>query len=163
MPTRSYDRIKNFSTQIAVEKTIGEIEKMLSKHGATDILKQYDDKGRPRSLAFRINTASGSMPICLPVRIENVQNVFAFQAHEKKLQKKYWKGEWAEEQAFRTGWRTIKDWLDAQLSLIQIEMVKIEEIFLPYVNVGPDRTLFQALEEQGFENLKMLGDGKKDG
>jgi len=157
MTQRTYERIKNFSTEIAVEKTISEIEKILAMHGATGILKQYDGKGRPISLAFKINTPNGPLSIMLPARVERVKEVFKLQASKKKLPGRYWGGDWAEEQALRTGWRTIKDWLDAQLSLIEVEMVKIEEIFLPYVSVGKfGQTLYEALEERKFDFSRML-------
>ena len=49
---KSYERIKNFSTTIAVEKTIAEIERMLSKYGVTRIMKEYDDES-PQKLERR--------------------------------------------------------------------------------------------------------------
>jgi hypothetical protein len=162
MPQRTYERIKNFSTTIPVEKTISEIEKILAIHGASGILKQYDHRGRPISLAFKIRTQDGDITIMLPARVERVKDVFKLQAHDKKLPKKYWEGIWQEEQALRTGWRTIKDWLDAQLSLIEIDMVKIEEIFLPYMAVTPTKTLYQAFEEKHFDFTKMLPGGQSN-
>ena len=35
--------IKNYTTTIAVEKTVMEIEQILSKFGATNIFKMYED------------------------------------------------------------------------------------------------------------------------
>lgn len=37
--------LKNYSTSINVDKTISEIERILSTHGASDIWKQYDGTG----------------------------------------------------------------------------------------------------------------------
>jgi len=48
--TKSYERIKNFSTTIAVEKTIAEIERMLSKYGVTKIMKEFDEFGNTSEL-----------------------------------------------------------------------------------------------------------------
>jgi len=113
MYEKSYERIKNFSTSIAVEKTISEIEFMLSKYGATKILKEYDSEGHPVTLVFGIMTEKGEMPVKLPVRTEKILDVFKMQVSDKKLPKKFWTGNWAKEQASRVGWRIIKDWLDA--------------------------------------------------
>lgn len=148
---KSYEKIKNFSTTIAVEKTISEIERMLSKYGATKIMKEYDEFGNPCRLIFAIMTEHGEMPVKLPINTDKVLNVFKIQVSDGKLPRKYWDGEWAVEQAHRVGWRIIKDWLDAQLTILQIEMVKVQELFLPYAyDARSGQTLFQKMEKSGF-------------
>jgi hypothetical protein len=153
---RSYERIKNFSTSIEVERTIAEIERMLAKYGATKIMKEYDDKGQVNKLAFAIPSVRGEMPIKLPMNKAGLLNVFKYQVHDGKLPKKFWGGDFSEQQAGRTGWRIIKDWLEAQLALLNIEMVKIEEIFLPYIyNAKIGKTMFEVLEQKGF-NIEQI-------
>jgi len=152
MSNKSYEKIKNFSTTISVEKTIAEIEKMLSKYGATKIMKEYDEFGNPSRLIFAIVTEHGEMPVKLPVNVDKILEVFKVQVSTKKLPNKFWGGEWATEQANRVGWRIIKDWLDAQLTLLNIQMVKVHEIFLPYAyDSRSGQTLFQKMEESGFK------------
>jgi len=154
--TKSYERIKNFSTSIAVVRTITEIEKMLTKYGATKIMKEYDLAGNPAVLIFGIMTERGEMPIRLPIKVDKIMNVFKLQVSNGKLPNKFWGTDWAKEQAARVGWRIIKDWLDAQLTLLNIEMVKVEEIFLPYMYYDKlGKTVFELLEEQNF-NLDLL-------
>jgi len=149
---KSYERIKNFSTSITVEKTISEIEMMLAKNGASKIMKEFDENGRPMRLAFAINTEHGEMPIKLPMNKQGIMDVFKFQVHEGKLPRKFWGSEWSEEQAMRVGWRILLGWLDSQLALLSIEMVKIEEIFLPYIfNPKLGKTMFEILEQRGFD------------
>ena len=72
MSYKSYEKIKNFSTTISVEKTIAEIEKMLSKYGATKIMKEYDEFGNPSRLIFAIVTEHGEMPVKLPVNVDKI-------------------------------------------------------------------------------------------
>ena len=153
---KSYERIKNFSTQISVEKTIAEIEKMLAKYGATRIMKEYDNNGNPITLIFAIMTVHGEIPIRLPVNITRILDIFKIQVSNKKLPRKFWGTEWSTEQASRVGWRIIKDWLDAQLTLLNIEMVKVEQIFLPYIyNDKLKMTLYEMIEKHKF-NLDLL-------
>jgi len=96
-------------------------------------------------------TDHGEMPVKLPVNTDKVLDVFKIQVSDGKLPRKFWGDEWAVEQAHRVGWRIIKDWLDAQLTILQIEMVKIQELFLPYVyDAQSDQTLFQKMEKSGF-------------
>jgi len=163
MSKKSYERIKNFSTTIAVEKTIAEIEKMLSKYGATKIMKEYDIDGNPVILVFQIITEQGEVPIKLPVNTDKIRDVFKVQVSNKKLPNKFWNDpSFSKEQASRVGWRIIKDWLDAQLTLLNIEMVKVSEIFLPYMYSDKlGKTMFEMLEERDF-NLDLLEEHKDE-
>ena len=56
------------------------------------------------------------------------------------------------QQANRTAWRIIREWILAQMALIETEMVTVEEVFLPYMLTGR-QTLYQALSNG---DLKML-------
>jgi len=159
---RTYDRLKNFSTSIEVEKTVMEIERMLAKFGAKKILKEYDHNQRIVGLAFTTETPNGEMPIKLPAKIDKIEQVFKVQVSKGFLPRKYWGTEWAKEQSARTAWRTIKDWIDAQFALINIEMVKVEEIFLPYAySAQLNQTLFEAIETGKVDLSRMLGAGNR--
>ena len=153
--TKSYDRIKNFSTEIPVVRTIAEIEKMLTKYGATQIMKEYKGE-EPVMLVFAIMTEHGQMGIRLPIHPEKIMTVFKLQVSSGLLPNKYLDGDWAYAQSQRVGWRIIKDWLDAQITLLNIDMVKVEEIFLPYIyNKKLDMTVYEMLERGKF-NLDLL-------
>jgi hypothetical protein len=160
MTTRTYERIKNYSTAIAVDKTIGEIEKILSVHGAKRVMKEYGPDGIIAMLAFTIDTPNGEMPVKLPARIERMEGVFKVLVSQHKLPQSYWGNR---EQAARTAWRTIKDWVDAQMALVEVEMAKCEEIFLPYVySERMGQTLFEAIESHKVDVSKLLNSAPKD-
>lgn len=151
MSKKTYKRIKNFSTIIAPEKTIMEIEKMLSEYGATKMMKQYDDKNRPNFLAFMINTEHGEIPIKLPLKVHQVLTMFDEQIAQKLLPNSY---SGNIEQAYKVGWRIIKDWIDAQLTLLKLRLAKPEEIFLPYLyDYNKQETLFEKIERDGLEAI----------
>ena len=57
------------------------------------------------------------------------------------------------QQATRVAWRILKDWIEAQLALLDTGMVELEEIFLPYMLQG-DQTLYQALQAGNFKALQ---------
>ena len=40
------------------------------------------------------------------------------------------------QQAVRTSWRVLKDWVEAQMALLETGMVTMDEIFLPYMLSG---------------------------
>src|SRR4029077_4711279 len=46
-------------------------------------------------------------------------------------------------QAVRTAWRIVKDWVEAQMALVQTQMVTTAEVFLPYAVMRDGRTLAQ--------------------
>ena len=78
----------------------------------------------------------------MPARVENVEKImrsgrrnYISQASAKTIAA----------QARRTGWRNIKDWIDAQIALIETEMVTVQEVFLPYVVMG-ENTLYERFE-----------------
>ncbi len=151
--------ILNYTTKIPVEKTIAEIEKLLADSGANKILKKYDNESNIESISFMLTTAKGDMPFKLPMNVEAVLQTLKNQSGEYK-QSGYRQRRIVpesmvtKEQARRVGWRIIKDWLEAQLALFFLRMVKIEEIFLPYMyNEKEDKTMFQILEEKGFDNM----------
>jgi hypothetical protein len=54
------------------------------------------------------------------------------------------------DQAYRVAWRTILDWVQAQMALLEIGMAKMEEVFLPYMQDREGVTFFERMEQRGF-------------
>jgi len=65
------------------------------------------------------------------------------------------------DQARRTAWANIRDWLDAQMALIETEQVKLEEIFLPYMTDRSGKTLFEYMQENDFK-MPRLSSGRSE-
>lgn len=145
--------ILNYTTDIAVEKTISEIEKMLVESGAENIFKNYDEKGNLQAIAFILNTSNRKLTFRLPMNHAGVLQTLKNQSGEFKNYRygrvrKVPLSMVTQEQASKVGWRIIKDWLEAQLALYFIQMVKVEEIFLPFMyNQKTGMTIFQMLEK----------------
>ena len=132
--------LKNYTTTINANKTIGEIQEILSKHGATAIMTEYSN-GNVIALSFKVETPKGELGIRLPANIEAVQMVLKMQRRKNSQIKD------TTEQATRVAWRIIKDWVDAQMAILETEMVKMEEIFLPYILNKNGQTLYRAFEK----------------
>lgn len=139
--------IKNYTTTINANKTIGEIQELLSKHGATAIMTEYSN-GNVTGLSFKIMTPRGEMGVRLPANTDRVLQVL------RNQRKKNNKVKDTMEQATKTAWRIIKDWIDAQMAILETEMVEMEEIFLPYMINNDGQTLYQAFKN----NQLMLGE-----
>lgn len=146
---KSYERLKNFSTEIKVESTMYEIEFLLSKHGVTHIFKMFDSGGRPEALAFKCLIRNQLLAFKLPMELDKIMQVFKKQVEAGKLPKRYLEDR---EQARRTGWRIIKDWLDSQMSLIQVNLVTIDQVFLPYLyDERKNKTMYEMLRDRDFK------------
>lgn len=131
--------IKNYTTTINANKTIGEIQELLSKHGATAIMTEYSN-GNVTGLSFKIMTPRGEMGVRLPANTDRVLQVL------RNQRKKNNKVKDTMEQATKTAWRIIKDWIDAQMAILETEMVEMEEIFLPYIINNKGQTVYEVFE-----------------
>lgn len=140
--------ILNYTTKVDVYTTLGAIQGNLVKHGAKKIMQDYDDHGRISALSFQIVTPSGVRGIRLPANVGAVQAVLTRQ-----------KVKCDREQAERVAWRIIKDWVEAQMAILESEMVQMDEIFLPYMVNNSGQTLFQEYRN----NQRMLEGGEGNG
>jgi len=119
----------DYTTKVPAAKTVAEVQAKLIEHGARAAMMEYDDQGRITALAFRIKT------------------------HQQgQVQRKYVD----ENHAYQVAWRIIKDWVEAQMSLLETEMVKMEQIFLPYIITRSGQTIYQVMAGKGF----LLGPGQ---
>jgi hypothetical protein len=48
-------------------------------------------------------------------------------------------------------WRIIKDWVEAQMAILESQMVQMEEIFLPYMVNRQGQTFFEAYQKKLLE------------
>ena len=128
-------RIANYSTTVTSLKSIGEIQGILVAHGAKSILMDYDD-GEPIGLSFIVGTPYGDTPFRLPASIERVQAVLNKQRVRSTVPK---------DLAARVAWRILKDWVRAQMAILETEMVSIDQIFLPYMQVGNGKILYEVM------------------
>ena len=133
----------NYTTKIDVFSTIGEIQKILVKHGAKRIVQDMDDDGRILALTFGIDTPAGLQGVRLPANADAVHQVLLKQ--KVKCDK---------EQAERVAWRIIKDWVEAQMAILESEMVQLEQIFLPYMVNNKGQTVYEIY----LNNQLLLGD-----
>jgi len=142
--------LANYSTTVSAARTVAEIEDILAKHGAREVLKNYSEDGIIESVSFVVSTPYGNMGIRLPVNPDAVLKVLERQNVPRHLKTR--------EQAVKIAWRIVKDWVRAQMAILETEMVKMEQIFLPYMITPNDKTLYEAMVDKKF----FLGPGEKD-
>jgi hypothetical protein len=141
--------IANYTTTVTALKSIGEIQGMLVAHGAKHILMDYEGED-PVGLAFIVNTPYGDTPFRLPANIDRVWMVLNKQRVRKQVSK---------ELAARVAWRILKDWVRAQMAILETEMVTIDQVFLPYMQVGKDgKILYDVMVDRHLQ----LPEGKDE-
>ena len=145
--------ILNYTTSVPVSRTVAQVQAKLVEHGARQAMMEWDDKGRVVALSFNVKTPNGELPIRLPIDAAATLRVLQRQADNREIPGRYAK----EEHAYRVAWRIIKDWIEAQMSLLETEMVRMEEIFLPYVITPGGKTVYQVMAEKHF----LLGPGEQ--
>ena len=135
----------NYTTTVDSFKTVSEIEYILMKHHAKSIMKNYDGESII-GLSFLIDTGVQQIPVRLPVKVDECLEVLKKEKRENP--RKQIKD--TRQQAERVAWRILKDWVEAQMALLDIEMVRFEEIFLPYIETNTGQTIYERLENKQF-------------
>lgn len=138
--------ILNYTTQIAAEKTLAQIQAMLAKAKARAIMLQFDADGLTEAISFQINSGNGLLSFRLPCNTDQIYRVLQGNSKvPRRLQTRA--------QATCVAWRIVKDWLEAQLAIIEAGLVTTEQAFLPYALNASGKTLYETLKAQSFAPL----------
>lgn len=124
----------NYTTTVAASKTVGQVQELLVKAGATSIHTEYVE-GRAAALSFVVETEYGIRGFTLPIDVDAVTKVLR---NDRRVTPKYR----TPEQAERVAWRILKDWVEAQLAIIETRMVSLDQVMLPYMQDASGKTVF---------------------
>lgn len=128
--------VKNYSTGKSAASSIAEIQSALAQHGAIKIMTDWEN-GKPIAISFGIpSNVYGQVSIqCyrLPAPVAGTRRVF----EKQKIRA-------TEDQAEMTAWRNVRDWIMAQLALVESCGVEVEEVFLPYLTNSKGQTLYET-------------------
>ena len=133
--------IKNYTSEVPVNRSLQNIQDILARAGAQKIMMDYDSTRNVSAIVFGLEIeGKGFVPFTLPVNVEKLATVL-YKTDFNRLDEK------RKEQARRTAWKNIHDWIDAQMALIETEMAKVQQVFLPYVVTGQNKTLYDSYME----------------
>jgi hypothetical protein len=134
--------IANYTTTVSADRSVMEIERMLVVAGAEAIQKRYDAGGLLDGLDFRIVVKDAPMHFRLPARTQAVEEVLGQQVRRPR------KGthEKIRQQAARVAWRIIRDWVRAQLAIVKLQQAELSEVFLAYMLVDAEDTVYSRLK-----------------
>lgn len=131
----------NYTTKIDADKTAQEIARCLSMHGARAVLTEYSEKeGYVEALSFKITVGEQDMGFRLPCDWKPVLEILK---NDPKVPARLCD----REQAVRVAWRIVKDWVEAQMALVETKMVTTQQVFLPYTVMRDGKTLSEKITE----------------
>lgn len=137
----------NYTTKIPPEQTIGELQKALSKWGVSAMMTEYEGP-QVKAVAFRMDIEGKQVAFRMPCNWRAVLELLKGPEYRGKLRLGK---DTIEDQAIRTAWRVILVWAKAQLTLVEINMVSIPQVFLPYAITKDGRTLSEKInDDPGF-------------
>ena len=143
-------KIKNYTSNVPAERSVIHIERSLVDHGAKNIFKNYSKDAGLEGLAFVIEINGKDYPFKIPARIARVEKRLLDQVKKPR------NGTVSriKDQAERTAWKILADWVDIQMTLIDLDQVEMMEVFLPYAyDAAKKQTLFDKVKEG---SLKLL-------
>ncbi len=156
--------LKNYTSDVPVNETIHRIEKVLIRCGVIGIMKEYAPDAAVQAMVFQLETPSGRVSIRLPADTQAALDAMWLDYVGDDMlstDKKYILGNRAKkkrrcdfaEQASRTAWKIMQDWVEVQMSMIQLKQAEPLQVFLPYVMVNGTQNFYQRSIECGIKNL----------
>lgn len=141
--------LKNYTSEVPASTSISRIEKYLVEAGATDISKKYDS-GICSALTFRMMVNGMPMFFQMPAKVDRCFKVLWDEVKKPLAGTK----ERVRQQAERTTWKLISDWVQVQVSMIELEQAEALQVFLPYLyNPAKEETYYEQLKSGGFKQL----------
>lgn len=141
-------KLLNYSTKIEPEQTIGEIQRMLAEYNVSAMMTEYDGR-QVSAVSFKMVVDGKDYPFRMPCNWRGVYEIINTHEYPANCRN--------EEQAIRVAWRILHTWIKAQLALVEVNMVTIPQVFLPYTITSDGRTL----SEKVADNPQFLLDSKE--
>lgn len=138
--------LKNYSTEVPAGRSIDNIESLLIRAGASNIMKEYCAM-QVASISFMLTIEGNKVAFRLPAK---VQEVFVW----LKKQRPKSPDKSLLEQARRVTWKQLHEWVHLQLSMIEIKQLEKVEAFFPYIlDVPNNETFYEKIKKDHFKAL----------
>jgi hypothetical protein len=142
--------IKNYTTEVGATRTLAEIQEMLIEAGASGILLESKDRAVV-SVSFEIVANGDVYRYRLPCRHFGIFMLLKDDVSAQRVMRG--KGiKFGVEHCRNVGWRIVRDWLDAQLALVEADMADLREVMFPYMLSKEGKTVYEV-----FGGNRLLG------
>jgi hypothetical protein len=161
-------KIKNYTSGAPKSQTIWRIQQILIAAKVASISMDYQPNGEVAAVTFHIQTdlALRPVPVRLPAELDACHSALwrDYVAGDRTRSlpngdedivwgnKRKKKSDFLD-QAERTAWKIVQDWLEVQLSMIHLKQADFVQVFLPYVWDGK-QTFYARIKEGGLAMLE---------
>ena len=135
--------IKNYSSKQRPNVTVGEIQALLADHGADKVMISYENK-EPSAIAFQIEINGRMVPFRLSI---NAQGMLSVLKRGRGVARQYQ----TIEQAKRTAWKCVYDWVAAQVAMLEAAQSDAAQLFLGYAILPDGKTVYESVDDIGFK------------
>lgn len=132
--------IKNYTTTVDPAKTCGEISGLLAGKGARRIQIDYDENQHPVAISFTYPAYGFPIYFQLPCNVAGVEKCL-------RTQKGVAYSMQNTDHARKVAWRILKNWVEAQIAIVEAGAAQMTEVFLPYAIHENGQTMFQKFDE----------------
>lgn len=136
--------IANYTTKVPVSRSVMLIQEILSANGAMAIMMDYE-AGDPCAVTFRIDKGDHQLGFRLPCDWKKTLAVL----NRSKIPSFFKRND----QAKRVAWRCVHDWIRAQLALVEIGAVELDQVMLPYLITNNGLTLYERISSNGLNQI----------
>jgi hypothetical protein len=147
--------ILNYTTSVDSPQTVSQIIGMLVRKGAQSITQDFMGDGRVKSISFVLNVGGLPVRFLLPANTAGVHGVLQkeepYNSYRKCSRDQYWAKQ--REQAERIAWRILKDWIEAQMALIESGQAEAAQVFMPYAQNGNGSTMYELWVDSNQKKL----------
>lgn len=138
--------LANYTTKVPVEQSIAEIQEMLVAAGAESISMHYDG-GKITAIDFAVTIDKFPLGFRLPQNAAAAQKILVRQKAHARLK--------TLAHAEAVSWRILRDWVRAQLAMVELAQAEFAQVFMPYAMIAGESVYRQFREQR----IKQLGDG----
>ena len=131
--------ILNYTTKVDSSKTVSEIQSILGRKGASHVSVDYGG-GKATAITFGLDLEGMKLLFRLPCNIDGVS--LALRREKKMVAAR------DRSQCERIAWRIVKDWVEAQMALVEAGQAEVSEVFMPYAIHSSGQTLFHAMKNR---------------
>lgn len=145
--------LKNYTSTVPMINSIQRIEHRLAQVGALHITKSYpqDGSGKPIGMTFQIEVNGIPITFKLPAEVESTFNYMVKQKSKPPTKSQM---ENLKAQADRTAWKILSDWVDIQISMIELGKRDFIQTFLAEsYDLNTGKTFYEKIKESNFQKL----------
>ena len=138
--------IRNYTSEVPASRSAAECIERLGEAGARSVTVEYDG-ALPVAIAFALTQGQGEISYRLAANVDGMQAALVRQGQRDRNVRA------TREQAARTAWRCLRDWLAAQLAFREAGMATLDQLLLPYAVHESGLTVYEVIMQRGLTAL----------